>query len=46
MSKNRGETRGHEIGVEIDCHAIDVLELAKVVDEIQIPIELQRLSKV
>lgn len=38
--------RGHKIGIEIDRHAIDVLELAKVVDKIQIPIELQRLSKV
>jgi Tfp pilus assembly PilM family ATPase len=46
MSKNKGETRGHKIGVEIDRHAIDVLELAKVVDKIQTLIELQRLSKV
>jgi hypothetical protein len=45
MSKNR-ETRRHKIGVEIDRYAIDVLELAKIVNKIQIPIELQRLSKV
>jgi hypothetical protein len=34
MSKFRGETRGHKIGVEIDRNAIDFLELAKVVDKI------------
>jgi hypothetical protein len=42
MSKNRGATRGHKIGVEIDRHAIDFWKLAKVVDEIQIPIETVR----